>query len=307
MHNRTLTKILNQIKRIRSSFNIRIIITAVLMVFIAATAVFLVENGKKDSQINSYSDSLWYTVVTMSTTGYGDIVPKQPEGRLLGYFVIISGFVLTAVASGVIASLFVEKKLKEGKGLKNVKFKNHIVICGWNGYADSILDSIVLAGRGRRFDIALINELDEDAINRILGTHKDLNLQFVKGNFASDFSLKQANLPFATSAVILADTSGKTAQHNADERTILAAMAMKSLNPKIKISAQLTREENEEHLRRAEVEEIIVDGEFSGFLISNAALSPGIHQLVKELLTFSQGNTIIKTQIPRSMVGKTFG
>jgi len=306
MRTRGFTKALNYLKRAKENFMVKIMILSGIVIFLIAALVFVLEVGGKDSQIATFMDSLWYTVVTISTTGYGDIVPKQPEGRFVGFLLIFVGFILTAVASGVITSLFVEKKLKEGKGLKDVRWKNHIVLCGWNAYGDAILESIVRAGRGQRFDIALVNELEEEEISRIISTHKELSIQFVKGNYVNEYILKRANIASAESAILLADTSSHSSQHNADERTILTAMAIKSLNPKIKTSAQLIKEENEEHLKRAEVDEIITDGEFSGFLISNAAISPGIHQLLKELLSFQFGNTIIKSQIPKSMVNKTF-
>ena len=307
MRKKIFTKILNYLKRAKDNFMFKIMVLTVIVIMLIAVVVFVLEVGGKGSQISTFMDSLWYTVVTISTTGYGDIVPKQPEGRLVGFILIFIGFILTAVASGIITSLFVEKKLKEGKGLKNVRWKNHIVVCGWNSYGDAILDSIVSAGRGKRYDIALVNELDEEEISRIIATHKELNIQFVKGNFVNEYILKRASISTADTAILLADTSSTSSHHNADERTILTAMAIKSLNPKIKTSAQLIKEENEEHLKRAEVDEIVTDGEFSGFLISNAAISPGIHQLVKELLSFQFGNTIIKSQIPKSMVNKTFG
>lgn len=293
-------------RRVRQEILFRILIITFFSIFVFGVLFLIVEQHAPKTAIKNFGDSLWYVIVTLSTTGYGDIVPSSGEGRLLGIIGMFVGFVITAIASGVITSLFVERKLKEGKGLKEVRLKNHIVICGWNSYGDAILQSLVHAGRGRRYDIVLINELEEEDVSRIMSSYTHFNMRYVKGNFVNEYVLKQAAIKAADSAVILADTSGSGTLQNADERTILAAMAIRSLNPKIKTCAQLIKQENEEHLKRADVDEIIIDGEFSGFLLSNAALSQGVHQLLRELLNFNYGNTLLKVVIPRSFVGKTF-
>ncbi len=107
-------------------------------------------------------------------------------------------------------------------------------------------------------------------------------------------------------AVLLADARALSEGASPDERTILATMAVKSLNPKIKVTAQLVRKENEQHLKRAEVDDIVIDGEFSGFLLASSSLMPGVHQLVQDLLDSGNGTSIQRTNIPHAFVGKSF-
>ncbi len=294
------------LKRIRENLLLKILLFTIVVTLLISVLIFVVETSEDESAIDSFSKSVWYSIVTMTTTGYGDIVPKGLNGRILGIIGIILGVLITAVASGVITSVFVDKKLQEGKGLKEIKLRDHIIICGWNKTAESVLDNFVTGGIGKKEEIVLVNELEEEEISTITSTYKELDIQFVKGDFVNENVLMRAGITRASSIILLADTSRHQNIQNTDERTILASMAINSLNPKIKTSAQLLKGTNAVHLKRASVNEIIVDGEFSGFLISNAATSPGIHQLVQSLLSYKSGSTVVKHSIPKSYVGKKF-
>ena len=118
--------------------------------------------------------------------------------------------------------------------------------------------------------------------------------------------LKRGNITETRSVILLADSSGGHAFSDADQRTIIAAFAIKNLAGDLKVSAELNKKENEEHLKRACVDDILIYGEFGGFLLSHSALSQGVPSLLMELLTFSVGNTVAKKEIPDSYVGKTF-
>jgi len=294
------------IKKFRESLLIKILIFTIMMTFAISAFVYFAESSEEGSSIDSFGKSVWYSIVTMTTTGYGDIVPKGLNGRIIGIIGIILGVLITAVASAVITSVFVEKKLQEGRGLKDIKLKDHIIICGWNKTAESVLDNFIKGGIGKKEEIVLVNELEEEEISTIISTYKELDIQFVKGDFVNENVLIRAGITRASSVILLADDSQHQNIQNTDERTILASMAINSLNPKLKTSAQLLKGTNAVHLKRANVNEIIIDGEFSGFLISNAATSPGIHQLVQSLLSYKSGSTVIKHPIPRSYVGKKF-
>jgi voltage-gated potassium channel len=102
------------------------------------------------------------------------------------------------------------------------------------------------------------------------------------------------------------DSSGQNSLSGADERTILACFTLKSLNPDAIISVEILKSENEQHLRRAGVENIVVNGEFSGFLLSASTSANGIPQAVRELLSWSSPSRFRQVPIPPTLVGKCF-
>jgi voltage-gated potassium channel len=119
--------------------------------------------------------------------------------------------------------------------------------------------------------------------------------------------IRRAAVPQARAAIVLTDSSGQNTLTNADERTILASLAIKSLNENVVVSAELINPDNEQHLTRAKVDNILIAGEFNGFIFSAATFSKGISAMVKEMLSLEGRSRIKVSPIPPAFVGKTFG
>jgi len=284
----------------------RLILFALLIVVVGGSVIFIVESRRNREMFNRFFDGLWWTVVTMTSVGYGDKVPVTTIGRIFAIVIMMTGVVVTSILSGTIASIFVDKKIREGKGLQEINFKNHIVICGWNRNAESILTGLSRLSLKTALGVVLINEMDPEDFQVIELRYPDLDLRFIRGDFTNEIVLRRGSLSAARAAIILADSSGSNTLANADERTILSTLAIKSLNSDITTSAELVNPENAQHLRRADVDDILVNGEFNGFLFATSTFSKGIPKLVKEILSFDGRNSIRLLPIPPAFVGKTF-
>ena len=62
-----------------------------------------------DSNINDFPTALWYTFVSMTSTGYGDVVPATLSGRLIGIIAMVGGIIIFATITAVISSIYVSK------------------------------------------------------------------------------------------------------------------------------------------------------------------------------------------------------
>ena len=114
----------------------------------------------------------------------------------------------------------------------------------------------------------LVNELNEDRMTSTLEQFGE-RVKYVRGNYCHESVLERANVRSAEAALILADeVSGTTA--NADERTILTTLAIKTMEPHVVTCAELLNRDNEQHLQRAEVDDIIVSGEATGLLLASS-------------------------------------
>lgn len=79
----------------------------ILVLEFGSAAVLAVEEGAPGSNIETAGEAIWWSIVTMSTVGYGDFVPVTQQGRLIGVFVILVGVALFGVVTGFLANKFV--------------------------------------------------------------------------------------------------------------------------------------------------------------------------------------------------------
>lgn len=282
----------------------RIMIGIAGLVLASATVVFISESRANREMYRGYFDAIWWAVVTWASVGYGDKYPITVVGRIAAMVFQFAGVAFTAVLSGTIASIFVERKLQEGKGLQAVILKNHVIICGWNQNAERLFDGLrFFSGLPTR--IVLVNEMDPEDFQALASRWKGTDIRFVRGDFTREEMLKKAAVQNARAVIILADATGKNGM-NADERTILATLAVKHANPQAVTSAEICSRENEVHLRRARVDDIVVNGEFNGYLLAGSAASSGIPRLAKEIFTPQGRNAVRVREIPASFVGRSF-
>ncbi len=241
-------------------------------------------------------DALWWTVVTMTTVGYGDISPHTVSGKIIGVFLMLTGIGFLGLLTATIASVFVENRMMQYKGLNDIKAKNHFVICGWNHQAEHIVSELLADPKSRERPVVILADLEEHPL-------PDMNVQFVRGA-VQDKTLDKAALPEADTVIILADE--KVAPAYRDAKLVMDTLTIRTTCPRVYICAELTDAQNLEHARRAGANEIIIEGELRSHLIAQAALDHGVSELVSELMSNGAGHELYKTAIPDSMAGKRF-
>lgn len=300
-------------KTIKSAMNI-LIEGVVLKVFIVifsvmtagAVVVFFFERDQNKEHFDTIFQSVWWALVTMTTVGYGDKVPITVGGRLAGAVIMFSGVALVSIFTATISSIYVARKIREDKGLEQINFENHIVLCGWYDHSESLLESLMKLNESKELNIVLVNELPEDEVNNVLFKYKGVNIKYVRGDFTSEAVLELANIKKAHSVLIVPDSSTQSTSEP-DERTVLATLTLKAMNPSIKVYAHVVNPATKGHLRRANVDEIVLQDEFTGFLLASHVANPGIPQTFNELLDYNVRMNLQRFEIPENKVGATFG
>ena len=290
------------IQELRGTHFFKVMTVTAVMLILAALGMYLVEHHT-DQGLQGFLDSVWWALVTVTTVGYGDIVPKTVAGRLIGFVIMVSGLFLVSLMTASIASVFVSRKIKEGKGLEDVRDRDHIVVCGWNEGGISLIHGLYHQCKPKVPTIVLVNELPREDVDAILYHFKDIQFRYVRGNFTKEEILARANVKRARAAIILADTGSLHPTEKADERTIFGCMAIKSMAPKVKTCAELRDPENKEHLKRANVDEIVVRGEYNAAILAGAATATGLSTVMKRLLDIEEPNKLWRTRIPERFYG----
>ncbi|NUV00369.1 hypothetical protein XO12_09805 [Marinitoga sp. 1154] len=282
----------------------KLLLLIFIFLLIIGLLLYISEFGK-NPDINSLFDAFWWLIVTIATVGYGDIVPKTIIGKIIGIIIIMLGVTLFSLISGSIASLLVEWRIKERKGLGKVKFKNHIVILGWNNHLEKTLEAMNKFINLEDYHIVLVNQADEEDYENFRSRFADLNIKFIHGDFTKENVLKRANISQAKHIIILSDTYGGKSLEECDERTLISILLIRTLNDTAKIYAEVVKEEKAKYVLRAGADDIILGSEFNSILLSSALLSPAYHMLLREIASLE--NMRVKLiSIPKTFIGKKF-
>jgi len=278
-----------------------IVALIVMVVLISGNVILIFERAPDREEFKSPADGIWWAVVTLTTVGYGDHFPVTGAGRALGVVLMFSSIILVSLFTATVSSIFVARKIQEGKGLQRATFENHVLVCGWNGRALRTLDR--LNSQGDASEVVLINLMAPEDMEPVIRSYSNLEIRFIRGDFTRDEILDQARIRDAKYAILLPDRSDPTTVSSPDQRTILAAHVIRSINPEIQVFAHILDEEHAMDLKRAEVDGVMISDCFAGELLAEYVASPGTTQAVEQLADSRTLPNVRRMEIPDDFVG----
>lgn len=86
--------------------------STISIIFLGAFAVMILESETPNAQIHSFSDAVWWSITTVTTVGYGDIVPQSIPGRIMGMVLMVVGIGVMAAFISQISATLVERRMK---------------------------------------------------------------------------------------------------------------------------------------------------------------------------------------------------
>ena len=255
--------------------------------------------------ISKDDNPFWWAIVTMTTVGYGDYSPETPGGRVFAVLIMFIGISLVSLLTATISSIFVAQKIREGKGLEKLNLTDHLILCGWNPSGERVLNSIQQLSQGKKRDLVLINEMNEEDVTMLKNRFQDMRIHFVSGDFTQEEILHRASVTDANTVIIVPNTTGSEVA-TYDEKTIFATLTIKSIDPAIRVVAYLLDRENLTHIKRADVDEVVVGDDFSTHILASHVVDPGVPQFANQLIDSNSTSRFKRVAIPSQFVGKSY-
>ncbi len=196
-----------------------------------------------------YSDSLWFTMTTILTVGYGDFYPSTHAGRIFTVvFLYIIGIGLFASFIGkAIESLTIHKR-REERGELMYKGQNHIVIIDWSYKAENAIAEILK--QDEQTEVVVIDRMEK-------AKEIHTRIHYVKGNATHEKVLRQANVQHAKAVLIFADDRIDD-QMLTDGKSLLIATAVERMSPGVYTTVEVEREEHLPNFSHIKVDKFIM-------------------------------------------------
>ena len=177
--------------------------------------------------------SAYFTMTTVFTVGYGDIIPTTPWSRFIAVLVMVTGI---AAGLSTVQSLFdlaIKRDLRKELGLpeRRVRMKDHYIICGYGNVGKEVMEQ--LEKKGEKF---LLIENDRTKVENLV----EMGVPVVAGDAESEDILLKANI---TSAKGLIATMK-------DSQNLIVVLTAKTLNPDIYVVSEVEDRNNESKLKR---------------------------------------------------------
>ncbi len=269
-------------------------VVLVLALFLSVLVVFWLDrDGLRDASdgVVSFLDVVYFTMVTVTTVGYGDIVPVTDRARLIDSFFVtpIRFFVLFIFVGTAYQMVF--QRMMEERRMKKLEdsLSDHVIVCGF-GHSGRIA-AVELVAKGEKPEHVVVIDQSESAARAAA----EAGFVALVGSCTSEEIMRRAVVQQARALLLCVGR---------DDTSVLATLTARHLSEKIRIIASVRESENAKLLRQGGADVIITPARVGGYLLADAVESAYTVGLINEILT-ERGRVRLTERGPREdEVGK---
>lgn len=232
----------------------------------------------------SWIDAFYMTVITITTVGYGEVMPLSPSEKVFVSLLIISSIFIVGYAISVITEYILSKNtgiLRQKKLQKKLaSMHNHIIICGYGRNGKQVAQKLMAYNRPY-----VIIEKDESVIERFY----DENTLFILGDAIEDEILVKAGVEKA-STLICATPS--------DADNLFVVLSARQMNKNLKIISRASEETSYKKMKLAGADNVIMPAKIGGDHMASLVVVPDLVEFLDNLTVSGKEESINVEQIP---------
>ena len=265
------------------------------LILLASTLIVYLDGEAYNDNVGdgvSFIDALYYSTVTVTTTGYGDITPVAPHARLLNAILITPlriGFLVLLVGTTIeVLANEGSRSIRDSRWRK--KMRNHIVVIGYGTKGRSAVNTLRRQGEAAESIVVIdsketaIADANFDGLAAFLGdaTRRDL--------------LRRAEVPKAREIVISLDR---------DDAAILTTLTVRQLNPNANVVVAVREHQNVPLVKQSGATSVVTSSETVGRLLGLTAIGPDLGAIIQDMLTGGEGLEVHQRQALPTEVGQS--
>ena len=252
------------------------VLFVVALVAIAVGVHWLERDGLRDNYDNSVSfvDVVYFTMISITTTGYGDIVPVSREARLFDALIVtpIRIFFVLIFLGTAYSFVFRRTWDKWRMALIQRNLSDHIVVAGFGTSGSEAVDELIARGTPAS-DIVVI-----DCETATLERAESLGCSVLQADATRDKTLQAVKIDRARALIVSAGS---------DDTSILVTLTARHLAPRLGISIAVRNEDNELLARQAGATTVINPVSFAGLLLAGSTHGAHIADYIADLASTS--------------------
>ena len=264
----------------KNFFTSKITVALLLLLVVFMTGIF----GFRFFSDYSWIDAIYMTVITITTVGYGEVMPLSPSEKIFVSLLIISSIFIVGYAISVITEYILSKNigvLRQKKVQRKLEsMHNHIIVCGFGRNGKQAAQKLLAYNRP-----FVIIEKNEEVIDRF----SDENTLFILGNAIEDEILLKAGIERA-STLICATPS--------DADNLFVVLSARQMNKNLKIISRASEETSYKKMKLAGADNVIMPDKIGGDHMASLVVVPDLVEFLDNLTVSGQEDSINVEQIP---------